>query len=85
MLYPYYYLLYKSNDSDTYWILDESDSLSYVKKQVRNVKSKDEKYYIVYRRYGEDIIDALLKLEFKRWRQFKMTDESKLLFISQTC
>ena len=74
MLYPYYYLLYKINESNTYWILDESDRLNDLKKQIRNVKSKDEKYYIVYKKYSEDIIDALLQVEFKRWRQYKMAE-----------
>ncbi len=80
MSFPYYYLLYKLNDTKTYWIIDESESLSYLKKQIRNVKSKDEKYYIVYRTYRDDIIDALVKLEFKRWRPFKMTDETNIIF-----
>jgi len=79
---PYYYLLYKIPKDNTYWIIDESDRLAHLKKQIRSFKSKHEKYFIVYRQYSEDIIDALLNVEFKRWRSFKMTDETKLLFQS---
>ena len=76
-----YYLVYKLKTSPLFWIVNVMDNPDYFFDYFKNVKSHEEKYYIIIKHV--DNIER--ELDFKRFTIFKkdpnchIVNETKLL------
>lgn len=78
--YYYYYLLYKINRSPLLWIVDEGINYNELYKKVDNFFSKIENYSIVKKLYTDEQINEIYNTEFKRFRNFTIDKQCKLVF-----
>ena len=78
--YNYYYLLYKINKSPLLWIVDESIDYNELYEKVDNFFSNKENYSIIKKLYTEEQINDIYNTEFKRFRNFKIDKQCKLVF-----
>tara|TARA_Y100000816_G_C25717759_1_gene378592 strand:- start:261 stop:524 length:264 start_codon:yes stop_codon:yes gene_type:complete len=78
--YNYYYLLYKINRSPLLWIVDESIKYDELYEKVDNFFSNKENYSIVKKLYTEEQINDIYNIELKRFRNFKIDKQCKLVF-----
>jgi hypothetical protein len=73
-----YYLLYKLKHSPTMWLVNVMDNPHIFFDEFKNIKSPDEKYYIIMK-YVEDID---YELDFKRFTIFKKDSKSHIIYES---
>jgi dihydroneopterin aldolase len=78
--YNYYYLLYKINRSPLLWIVDESINYNELYEKVNNFFSNKENYTIVKKLYTEEQINDIYNTKFKRFRNFTIDKQCKLVF-----
>jgi len=75
-----YILTYKLKSHYQKWIIkvtDDIEDLEYLEEFIYNVKSFNEKYYLVERAINKD--DLSLYLNYKQFHKFKFTKNDKIL------
>lgn len=75
----YYYLLYKSRNSPTLWVVDESVYKKDFLERINNFHSEKEVYYIVSKKYSTEYINEKLESKFIRFQIFKVDSKCKLV------
>lgn len=78
--YNYYYLLYKINTSPLLWIVDESINYDELYNIIHNFFSTKENYIIVQKLYTKQEIQLLYNTDFKRFQNFTIDKQCKLVF-----
>lgn len=71
-----YFLLYKSRYSQLMWVIDVMDTPYEFEDFIKEVKSEDEKYYIVLKR----VVDLDEELSYKRFTIFNKTIDCIVLY-----
>ena len=71
-----YFLLYKLKDSPLMWVSNVMDTPQEFYDNLKNMKSKYEKYYIIEKKV-EDLEKAL---NFKRFTIFNKSKDNKIVF-----
>lgn len=71
-----YFLLYKSRYSPLMWIIDVMDTPYEFEDFLKEVKSEDEKYYIVLKR----VVNLDEELSYKRFTIFNKTIDCIVLY-----
>ena len=82
LIYDYYYLLYRHNNSDIYWIVNESTSKYKLYEEIKDFKSLEETYYIVNKKYKHYILDDIIRNEFPRFRKLDINRIHKIIYKS---
>lgn len=63
-----YYLVYKLKFSNILWIINIMETPDYFLDKIKNINSKEEKYYIIMK----EVRDIDSELEFKNFTIFKI-------------
>ena len=71
-----YILLYKLNRNHAIWIVDVDLNIHNLKQRIKDHDTKDDCYYII-----SDDLDK--DFQFKRFQQFKISENSKIHYVSQ--
>lgn len=79
-IYDYYYLLYKHNNSDIFWIVNEDTCKYKLYDEIKDFTSLDETYYIVNKKYKEYIMNDIINNEFTRYRKLDMNRIHKIIY-----